>query len=108
MTLEQNLTKFNIENFKENFKSTLEKYASVVDNLEHICNDEELEKEKKELELEEVKYMNQLVSISINALSLVDNKQEVLNTTYSIFLDMGIDRDIYFQNIILELLKTQK
>ena len=109
MSLEQNFLKFNIANFKNEFNTILKKYVSTADDLEHVGSYEEIDKtEKKELELKGDEYMNQLVSFSLNALKLEDNKQEVLNTINSIFMDMGIDRDVYFQNIILELLKTQK
>ena len=85
MSFEQKTTKNNVELFNNEFRKILEKYVSSIDNLEHIGDykeDNEInETEKKELEVNIEKQMNQLVSITINALKSTNNKQEVLYKT---------------------------
>jgi len=119
MSFEQKDSKFNINNFKSEFKSTLEKYVSTVNNYEHKSNYEEKEElpeiEENKLGLEINKWMNKLVSISVKALKLADNKQEILEAVSQIFFNLYEDTESqnwsekeYFKKIVLELLCTKE
>lgn len=87
MSIENNSTKFKIENFKNNFKVILKKYISSINQLEGNGYHEEIdEKEKNSIELEKNKYKNQLITLSINSLKESANKQEILNAISEEFL----------------------
>ena len=116
MTIEQKKFEFNIENFKNDFKSALEKYVSVSEDFEHKnFEGSQGSTEEREMSLEINKFMKHLTSLSVSALRLADDKQEILNIISNAFFDLHEDTESqywgekeYFKNIILELLKTSK
>ncbi len=108
MSLEQKFFQFDTKTFESDLKNFLEKYWIAADDFDHnIGNQDVDEAEKKELELKMNDSMNQLVSLSVDALKSVNNKQEVLDIMSSVFLHGDVDVDKCLKKIILELLKTQ-
>jgi hypothetical protein len=117
MPLEQINPIFNKENFDADLKNILKEYIITVNDLEHIGDygegDEADETEEQELRLGKDKLMNQMVSLTTNALKLTNNKQEIFKTISSIFFDLNnntyseyANKLILFEGVILELLKS--
>jgi hypothetical protein len=125
MSIEQNYLQFNIEKFKSDLKSTLDRYIFNKHDLSHISDyemnstDEKNEVNRLKTEMNEL--MSQLISVTINAIKLTKNKQEILDAISETILelkeeltyktDIGFVDDAekeLFNKIILELLKTQK
>jgi uncharacterized protein YsxB (DUF464 family) len=111
MSIEQQFTNFNIENFKNNFKSILKSYASTMDELDRL-NDYE-EDVKKKLRIEKDRLIKQMVSLAIESLKLTDNKREVLDAISKSFLgsfedlmsDYSVER-AYLKEVVLEIFRS--
>ena len=107
MSIEYNSPKFNIEFFKNNFKIILGKYISLINKHRNNEFCEEIdEKERSNIELDIIKYKNQLINLSINSLRESDNKQVILNVISEEFLhqnDLDNLESVYFiENKLLE------
>jgi hypothetical protein len=93
MNLEQVSPKFNKELFQNDFQNALLKYILAADEINNNKGNEELTNEEKIVGLNR----NELVSVSINALKLAQNKQEILEiiskTYISTFLNLDKDPD---------------
>lgn len=127
MSIEQQFTKFNIENFRNEFKGVLTKYISTEYLLEHVHSYEEGEGDKeyntaqeKKLQMEIDTLINQMVRLALESLKLTDNKQEILDSISETFYDsykdyyksnideseLNWEEKYYFKKLVLELLKT--
>jgi hypothetical protein len=125
MTIEQNYFQFNIEIFKNVFKKNLDRYIYNEHDLSQISNyemnDLDEVKEINRLNTEMENLMSLLVLDTIKSIKLTKNKQEILDVISAVFSELKeelkyktdlsfvdeSEKELY-NNVILELLKTQK
>lgn len=124
MTIEQYNLSFNIEIFKSEFKSMLDKYIFYIDDERSLSlldmSEKEKEDREKRLKSEMTEQMSQMVSITTNSLKLSKNITEVISNILGTFIeirkelehntDIGCVDEAQRQfiiNLISELLKSK-
>jgi len=123
MSFEGNPNQFNKEKFKSEIRFALEKYFKVFEDVEALydsdVNINAYEEEKKRLDLDKARGINNIALLSAQALKLSDNKQEILDILYESLHDLNLKKGLAYDNeetlsephllveIILELLKDR-